>query len=896
MTGAGIRDRDTRIALLLSLCGGLPVLGAPTESPSAAAQDETALEAIVVTGTHIHGVDAAGSNVIVISREQIDASGYGRIEDVLATVTQNFNRNSAAVSDLDDAHNSLARGTEVQLRGLGEGTTLTLVNGQRQGASGYQGSFIDVSSIPAAAVERIEILPEGSSALYGSDAIGGVVNVVLRKNFEGFEARARGSSADGDAGERTIAGLWGHAGADGHMLLGVQYDGSRALTCSARARCATNGDFRRLGGSDLRGVGGNPGTVFDPVTGTLIGAIPRGQDGSNLTLAQLIPGVTHYTDSVLDYDILPQQSMRSAFLSAAYNLSGHWDLGVDGRYSSRDFEVTFPQPPGTVFVPAGNAFNHLGIPVSVAYDLTPDIGPVVNSGRTETSFISADMTGRLPNAWQLRLSAAYSKSHTSFFEYNNLNAGAINAALGSTDPATALNVFGDGSHTAPTVLAALRNQSVALAYPNDFTTTMGSAIADGTLLTGPAGPIRLAVGGDLRREHSVGFSIPLTPETRSRDAAAAFAELPVPLVRAEAGPTPDRLDLSLAGRYDHYSDVGGTFNPKVGLSWRPSNALGLRGNWGTSFRAPPFIFSNPNQIGDVLTEDVPDPRSTSPNGLSRVLALYGPAKDLKPETSMAWSIGADVAPPATPNLSLSATYFHIDYRGKIHPPGPFDSLFLTQEAYFASVITRNPTPAQVNAVCEDVKLQPGSIGDCSQRFAAILDDRFRNLASVRTRGVDFTLDYAIDGTRSKWIFSLNGTYMLLQDQQLTPTAPVFDFVNTVGSPLKLRVAAHLSWSKKGWTVLTTVNHAGAYQDPGTVPARGVDSWTTVDLNVGYRVEDGQSWLANTQCNLGVNNLFDQAPPFVNQYEQSSGNLGYDAANASLLGRQISLQIVKRWAR
>jgi iron complex outermembrane receptor protein len=894
MTGVGICARDTGIALFLSLCGGLPALSARAESPPVTAQDETELEEIVVTGTHIHGTDAAGSKVIVIGREQIDASGYGRIEDVLATVTQNFNRNNAAVHDGDDSHNDLDRGAEVQLRGLGEGTTLTLVNGQRQAASGYQGSFIDVSSIPASAVERIEILPEGSSALYGSDAIGGVVNIVLRKNFEGFEVRARGSSAEGDASERSIAGLWGHAGSDGHVLLGVQYDDSSALTCSSRARCAANGDFRRLGGSDLRGVGGNPGTILDPLTGTLIAAIPRGQDGSNLTVRQLIPGVANYTNSVIDNDILPQQTMRSAFLSAAYNLSSQWELSVDGRYSSRDFEFTFAQPASSFYVPAGNAFNHLGGPVLVAYDLTPDVGPVVDSGRTETSFISAGMTGRLSKGWQLHLSTAYSKSHTSFFEYNNLNTGAINAALGSADPAMALNLFGDGSHTAPAVLAALRNQSVALAYPNEFTTTMGSVIVDGALLTEPAGPIRLAVGGDFRREHSVGFSIPLTPETRDRDIAALFAELAVPLVGPQAGSTLDRLGLSLAGRYDDYSDVGTSFNPKVGLSWRPVRGLGLRGNWGTSFRAPPFIFSNPNQIGDVYIEDVSDPKS--PTGRSRVLALFGPLKDLKPETSTAWSIGADVAPPATPNLSLSATYFHIDYKGKIHPPGAFESTFLTQEAYFASVITRNPTRAQIDAVCADVKLVPGSIGNCSQPLAAILDDRFHNLASVRTRGVDVTLDYAIDSARGKWAFGLNGTYMFFQDQQITPTAPVFDFANTVGNPLKLRMAAHLSWSMKGWTVLTTVNHAGAYQDPGSVPARGVDSWTTVDLNFGYRLDGGQGWLADTQCNLGVNNLFDQAPPFVNQYDQPSGNLGYDAANASLLGRQISLQIVKRWGR
>ena len=161
----------------------------------ARAQEAADLDEIVVTGSHIHGADAAGSKVIVIDREQIDASGYARIEDVLATVTQNFNRTNAATRDGDEVNNYDNRGAEVQLRGLGLGTTLTLVNGQRQGASGYEGSFIDISSIPASAVERVEILPEGTSALYGSDAIGGVVNIILRKDFEGLEVRARASTA-----------------------------------------------------------------------------------------------------------------------------------------------------------------------------------------------------------------------------------------------------------------------------------------------------------------------------------------------------------------------------------------------------------------------------------------------------------------------------------------------------------------------------------------------------------------------------------------------------------------------------------------------------------------------------------------------------------------------------
>jgi iron complex outermembrane recepter protein len=187
MSGVAIGARGAGIALWAGLSCATPI----RDVAAADAQTSNDLEEVVVTGTHIHGADAAGSKPIVIAREQIDASGYQRIEDVLATVTQNVNRGNAAVQDGNEVNNFFDRGAEVQLRGLGVGTTLVLVNGQRQGESGYQGSFTDVSSIPASAVERIEILPEGASALYGSDAIGGVVNIILRKDFEGLEARAR---------------------------------------------------------------------------------------------------------------------------------------------------------------------------------------------------------------------------------------------------------------------------------------------------------------------------------------------------------------------------------------------------------------------------------------------------------------------------------------------------------------------------------------------------------------------------------------------------------------------------------------------------------------------------------------------------------------------------------
>src|SRR6202795_1304440 len=388
------------------------------DPPCSIAQSEDAsnLEEIVVTGSHIRGAEAAGSKLIVIGRDQIDASGYGKVEDVLETVTQNFNRANAAV--VEPGFYNLNHGAEVQLRGLGAGTTLTLVNGQRQGASGSQGTFTDVSSIPVSAIERIEILPEGSASLYGSDAIGGIVNIILRRNFEGIEARVRGSPTDSDATERSAALLVGHAGARGNVLAGFQFNDSKALRCSARAYCAANADFRRFGGTDLRGFASNPGTILDPNTLAPIAATPHGQDGTQMTAAQLIPGAANYTNNVVDNDILPKQTMRSAFMSASYKVTDQWEIAADGRYSRRDFRFTYPVPPDDFLVPSTNAFNHLGGPVLVAYDFSRDFGPVVDSGPTEISFVSAAVKGVLPKGWQINLAGAYSKASADFIERN----------------------------------------------------------------------------------------------------------------------------------------------------------------------------------------------------------------------------------------------------------------------------------------------------------------------------------------------------------------------------------------------------------------------------------------------------------------------------------------------
>ena len=212
------------------------------------------LEEVVVTGTHIRGSQPVGSKVIVIDREDIERSGYGRVQDLLETLPQNF----ASISEDFSGPSNPTQGTEVQLRGLGSGTTLTLINGHRQPTGGTLSAFVDISSIPSSAIERIEILPDGASAIYGSDAIGGVVNIILRKDYEGAETWVRGGSAEGDKDEVQLAQLLGHRWASGNALIGYQYTKQDSLRYGSRDYLATGGDQRRFGGSDWRREGVAP--------------------------------------------------------------------------------------------------------------------------------------------------------------------------------------------------------------------------------------------------------------------------------------------------------------------------------------------------------------------------------------------------------------------------------------------------------------------------------------------------------------------------------------------------------------------------------------------------------------------------------------------------------------
>ncbi len=854
------------------------------------------IEEVVVTGTHLRGVTPVGSQVIVIDREAIAASGHGRVQEILDDLPQNFSGESED-SFRDIGAGNFPRGQAVDLRGLGASSTLVLVNGRRQPAGGSYGSFVDISSIATSAVERVEVLTDGASALYGSDAIGGVVNFILRKDYDGFETDVRVGTKEGNAEELRVSQLVGQSWTGGNFLIGYQYSDRDALMRADTPYASRNGDFRALGGSDYRSPGGNPGTILDPDTFQPAFAIPAGQDGSNLTADQLIPGQANSQDNVTRIAALPEEKQHNAFFTVSQNLNDRLEVFAEGRYSKRKMEYPAFDPTDFFFVPPTNPFYvdafGTGGDVLVMYSFGEDFGELAAEiGETQTYTLAAGGVVRLGKQWELNLDLSYGREKTEWDRGPGLNYdGSIDAALADPNSATALNLFGDGSNNNPATIAVARASDVFRARSR---TGSLRAIADGPVFQLPAGMARLALGADYRDERAegdfvtrvlaTGVLIPcdcLTLGSLDRQVAAVFGELALPILGDEDGALGSpRLEVTLASRYEDYSDFGSTLNPKIGFNFVPVRGVQLRGTWGTSFRAPRFheLSSTINAPSSLAYFAIQDPKS--PTGLSDALVLLGANPDLQEETADIWTAGFTLTPVRLSGLSLAATYFSVDYEDKIQLGGEIRDTLLFEDEW-AEIITRNPTTEQIQTICN----RPDFNGSCPAAPAAILDLRLRNLAGLEVRGVDLDVRYQRNLRAGDLSVGVAGTRMLTYERTVSSTSPHFDVLDTVGQPLALHLRGWASWGFNGWHVNASVNYADDYRDPAR--SGRVGSWTTINSSVSYEFDDG-GWTDGTRVRLSAVNLLDEEPPFVDTFN------GFDVANASQSGRSISLDITKRW--
>ena len=845
-------------------------------------------ETVTVTGSLIRGVEDIRSPIIDVSQKDLSYAPFPTVQDALyqlPIVSLDAPREDLGIN------NNLNWGSAINLRGLGVGATLVLVNGRRQPLSGLNSDFVDVSNIPIAAVERIEILPQGASATYGSDAVAGVVNIILRDHFDGAQTSVHYGGTPGGRDNTTVSQLLGTHWDSGNVMFVYQYSDATALPISARGYAA-GANKAPYGGGNYQSFYTNPGNIIDP--NTLL-PIYGGATGTTSTSPQLSSTI-NYANNLAQYDLFPQATQHSVYATSREEI-GPVELFAEGRFTQRSTYEAAAYASTTVSLGPNNPFNPFsGSTTLVDYSFSKVFGPTTFADETRNYVGTVGARLKFGNDWQATLSETYGKERLYTDQFNEFNEYELQAAANAPTASSAFNPFGA---TNSAVLDSIRATAFNNATSGIETTSL---VADGPLFSLPAGSVKLAAGIE-RREESLVQSEWVTgaasPDQEpiynsfSRHVGSAFTELSVPLlgdpVNKHAAP---RLELTLAGRYDDYSDFGHTTNPEFGIRFAPVDSLKLRASWGRSFRAPKLddLYDTSQNASGLLL--LSDPKS--PTGQSVVLAMQGNNPNLKPETAKSWTAGFDVVPEFDPEFALSLTYYSVDYTGQIAIPDTVDPFgILTQESEWAGVITRNPTAAQVAAVCNRPDYE-GSVAAClASTPAAIVDYRLANLSSTQTDGLDLNIHQRLTTDVGLFDLGLVGNYVFHFDQKVTNTSSSVDILNTFANPLKFRFRATSGWDRhlpeeSGLGASLAVNFTNGYTNPGSPLVPEISSLTTFDLQLRYHIAESAGWLGGTDFAINAVNVFNQSPPFADT------SFGYDSSNFQPLGRVLSLTLTKKW--
>jgi iron complex outermembrane receptor protein len=832
------------------------------------------VEEVVITASRIREAGRPASTVITLTRQDIEKTGYTTVQQVVRALTQVFNGGPSEDTRLGNEalfNSSYAIG--LNMRGLGAGSTLVLIDGHRLAAGGSEGRFVDISAIPITAIERIEIVLDGISALYGSDAVGGVVNFITRKDYSGAQTSLNfGTVTAGTTRERQVSQLLGDQWEDGGASVAVEYHWRDRLAASDRAQTA-NSDLRPFGGSNFNLTdGSNPGTLL---IGRQRWALPAGQNGTAIDPATLIAGTFNSDNRNRGRDVLPETRRWSALGRAHQQFGKRVHASIDVLYGQRDTRTNSRNVDMELTVTDANPFyvHPTGgtDPVVVSYNFTDDLGPLFSAATIDTLSATASANVKMGRAWRVSASIGYASEGQENVQQNRINTAALAAALADPDPLTALNPFGDGSHTNPETLAAIARDDALV--KRDVSARVAQVLADGSLFSLGGRDIKLAVGTEYRRETLSSFSRigagVIVDRKLDRDVAAIFAELFVPLF--------PRLDLSLAARHERFSDSGNANVPRIGLRWQTLPSLALRGTWGRSFKAPNLV-----DLDESANISVIEPLTDTgvPAGSSTALLWGGSNADLQDEHAETWSAGLEWVPPAVPGFTMGVSYFSTNFANRVAEV-PFAFVV---DASLEPLVNREPTNAQRERICFHSTFS-GRIEDClSAPIGMILDLRTNNLAMTQTAGADVDAAYRVDTAIGTLDFGLNATRLFRFEQAALRTLPAIDLLDTASNPQKFRVRASAGWARGAFGMHAAINHAGSYRDTVSVPARRIGSWTTIDLQVTAEL------MRDSQLALDICNAFDEMPPF---YNNPSG-VGYDRENADVLGRFASLTVRKRW--
>ena len=612
--------------------------------------DETEVDRVVVTGTNIASDSPPFVPETIFNREAVERTGSRSLGDFFQSLPQN-----SGPSFTENQSDSLAPGgAAVALRGLGPDATLVLVNGRRVApypfAQNGITAFVDLNSLPLAAIQQIDILRDGASAIYGTDAIAGVVNVRFLEKYDGaLVTIGYGNTTDTDTSEYRASLITGYTDErrGTELVVVADYFKREALFQTDRY-FSFSIDQRRQGGSSFLSSVANPGTVFDPVTGDPL-RVPPNSDGTP-EISEFLPGRNRF-DRAPFQPLVPETERFGFTTRAKVRLAPAVDLFTEFGYrNSFTTQQLAPAPiegdVENISVPAANPFNPFGTDVVFRYRVT-EAGPRLDEIDSDFYRAVAGIKVHLQGRWEFESALLFSETDTENKSFNNLSRSAVIAALADTNPATSFNVFGAGDNVNNP--ATIRSFLVTTTREGQSRIYGADAKMNGPLFSLPAGELLTAFGMEYRHEDlddhfdpfaTSGGVIDLNSTSASgdRDIVAGFAEFYAPIVSNQmAIPGIHKLEAQFAVRAENYSDFGSTVNPKIGLAWQPlPDWLLVRASWSTGFRAPSLVQSSTGSL--TFSQELRDTRRFEVTGLpedesSALQILSGGNPDLDSEDS-----------------------------------------------------------------------------------------------------------------------------------------------------------------------------------------------------------------------------------------------------------------------
>ena len=901
-----------KVAIALGI-GGVALVAGGTAS----AQDIR----VNVTGTNIKRVDSETSAPIeTITREDIQASGLQTIQDVVRQITANNNGGIAP----SFTNGFSASGSAVSLRGLGPNNTLVLVNGRRLANFGLaddgHASYPDLGQLPFDAVERIEVLKDGASAIYGSDAVAGVVNVILRQQYTGFTATATGGTTTGGEGNQFRVSATGGIGdltKDRYnAFVSIDYQKQDNIPSNTGRDYIGSNDYRSFGGIDNRV--GNPnitGTTTTylgnvrPVTATggspgafqsLPGNCPAGNQSDGfcvwepLDWTDLTPeierfnvyarGAFNFTDTIQGYTELSLFTVKTETRSTPYGSRANWYNPATNSIASSV----------NIFLPVGHPDNPFSANNQGArlYYVDSALGGRDSSIQTDTQRYLLGLKGT--NAgWDWDVAGLYIKSDTDYTRTNFYSYDRLQQGLAGTGPYGYYRIGANANLNNPAIydwIAPDRPWSIS------SENTIFDAKASRDLYKLQGGQLALAVGYQYVKEE---LSNPGTPGTDtgnvvglgysaafgSRDINALFAELYAPVLK--------NLELTAAIRWDDYSDVDSTWNPKIGAKWTVVPSLVLRGTWATAFRAPGLYETSTANASAGFTsasDPVRCPVTGAPADCNAtVLGINIGNPFIKPETSDTWTVGMIWEP--IPGLSGTLDYWSIETDDQIT---------------IGSVqgVLNNPGNFPAATIGRDTNNLPGIPNSGTVLYVST---PYQNANQVKTDGIDLDItwrqslkEWGTLTTEFQWTHIFNYSQTLGGiEYKYAGTNGNYDVSSAQGTP-EDRWNLILGWQRGPWNVTGTVRFVSSYDEitweGEPIPDNcivhwkedqtgcTVDSFTTFDLSASYK------GFKNWEIFGSVINVFNEKAPFAPAAAYGRVNYNYNYHFAGATGTQFNLGV------